>query len=72
MDTHSIEPGVYNYKVTVYADESDIFKASQLINFKIESTPLQTFIKGGNRMAGYSSPLKIEGVAKDIDVKPEL
>lgn len=30
--------------------------------------PLTVYIRGGNRMHGFSLPLEIEGIVKDLDV----
>lgn len=32
-----------------------------------ETTPLSLYIKGGNRMTGYTDSLVLEGFAKDLD-----
>lgn len=40
-----------------------------MVYFTIKETPLQVYIKGGNKMQAYSSPLKINAVAKDLDVE---
>jgi hypothetical protein len=37
----------------------------------MEITPLLVQILGGNRQQGYSSPMKVEGLVKDLDV-PEI
>jgi hypothetical protein len=41
---------------------------SHEIEYFIEITELFVLISGGNRQSGYSSPLILEGVAKDLDV----
>jgi hypothetical protein len=41
---------------------------SHEIEYFIEITELLVLISGGNRQNGYSSPLILEGVAKDLDV----
>jgi hypothetical protein len=41
---------------------------SHEIEYFIEITELLVVISGGNRQNGYSSPLILEGVAKDLDV----
>jgi hypothetical protein len=36
----------------------------------MEITPLLVQILGGNRQQGYSNDMKIEGLAKDLDMPP--
>jgi hypothetical protein len=38
------------------------------IIYIMEITPLLVQILGGNRQQGYSSPMKVEGLVKDLDV----
>lgn len=38
------------------------------INYQIIEMDLLVFILNGNRLHGFSDPLKIKGVAKDINI----
>lgn len=72
IDKYSLAPNNYTYQVEVSIAEDPEQTSQLIIDFEIQVSPLQVYIKGGNKMHGYSSPLTIEGIAKDIDVPLEF
>ena len=67
----SSNPGSsYNIQVVVDIPNLPTLRASNLISYKIQVTPLLIYINGGNRMQSYSAPLIVDGVAIDPDVVP--
>lgn len=69
---YNLSPGGnYTYQLTIFPEGKLQEKSSQKIQFITLTTPLTVYIKGGNKMHGYSSPLKVEAIAKDLDVAVE-
>ena len=67
---YSLEPS-YKYEVSIKATlrrSSSVWTTSS-IQILVEQSPLLVYIQDGNRQSGYEQSLKLQGVARDLDVR---